>query len=45
MIGGYFMKMKEALAAGGADELKLLHEFSADVVALRRGDHSSARLK
>lgn len=45
LLARYFMKLKQALAADGADQLKLLHEFSADVVALRRGDHSSARLK
>jgi hypothetical protein len=45
LLARYFMKLKQALAAGGADELKLLREFSADVVALRRGDHTAARLK
>jgi hypothetical protein len=45
LLARYFLKLKQALAAGGADELKLLHRFCADVVALRRGDHYSARLK
>jgi hypothetical protein len=45
LLARYFIKLKQALAAGGADELKLLHQFCADLVALRRGDHSSARIK
>jgi hypothetical protein len=45
LLARYFLKLKQALAAGGADELKLLHKFCGDVVALRRGDHYSARLK
>lgn len=45
LLARYFMKIKQALAAGGVDEIKLLHQFCADVVALRRGDHSTARLK
>jgi len=31
--------------AGGEPDLKVLREFSHDLVALRRGDHSAARLK
>ena len=31
--------------AGGAPDLKVLREFSRDLVALRRGDQSAARLK
>ena len=30
---------------GGKPDLKVLREFCHDVVALRRGDHSAARLK
>ena len=30
---------------GGEPDLKVLREFCHDVVALRRGDHSAARLK
>jgi hypothetical protein len=32
-------------AANGEIDLKLLREFCGDVVALRRGNHSAARLK
>jgi hypothetical protein len=45
LLARYFMKLKQALAAGGPNELKLLHRFCADIVALRRGDHYSARIK
>jgi hypothetical protein len=31
--------------AGGEPDLKVLREFGHDLVALRRGDHSAARLK
>jgi hypothetical protein len=30
---------------GGEPDLRVLREFSHDLVALRRGDHSAARLK
>ena len=30
---------------GGETDMKVLREFCHDVVALRRGDHSAARLK
>jgi hypothetical protein len=45
LVARYFMKIKAVLAAGGGpDELKLLHEFCGDLVALRRSDHSAMRL-
>ena len=37
-------KLVEKSAVGEPD-LKLLREFCQDVVALRRGDHSAARLR
>jgi hypothetical protein len=46
LVARYFMAVKKSLAAGdGTGDLKLLHEFCADMVALRRGDHGAARLK
>jgi len=39
-----FRKLAEK-SAGGELDLKVLREFCQDVVALRRGDHSGARLK
>ena len=37
-------KQTEQLGPNGTD-LKILHEFCHDLVALRRGDHNAARLK
>ncbi len=44
LVASYYVAVKAAMAASTGD-LKLLHEFCADMVALRRGDHSAARLK
>jgi hypothetical protein len=43
----YLMAVRKLVekSAGGEPDLKLLREFCQDVVALRRGDHSGARLK
>jgi hypothetical protein len=43
----YLMAMRKLVenSAGGEPDLKTLREFLHDVVAVRRGDHSGARLK
>lgn len=42
-----FMAIIKTLGATAADpnDWKVLHELCADVVALRKGDHSAERLK
>jgi hypothetical protein len=41
----YLMAIRKLMAAEGEPDLKVLREFCHDVVAVRRGDHSAARLK
>ena len=41
----YLLAIRKLMNVGSEPDLKVLREFCHDVVAVRRGDHSAARLK